>query len=134
MKKFFKWIFRLIALVIVCFVGYGVYDYYMADLHNRPDMPPGAFSISYKNGMRVIIVDVPDQRETRRYFGTSFDVPFYIKDSWSFCYPPIDEERNQAEQFLQQRNWPGERFDAICKVNLDGDEVVRGIITTVPKL
>ncbi len=97
-------------------------------------MPDGAFSISYKNGLRAILVDVPNESETRRYFGFPLDVPFYVSDAWSFCHPPSLEEAPQAALFLEERNMPGERFEAVCKVTLDDDVVVRGLITSVPRL
>lgn len=84
---------RSALLLIAVFICYGIWDYYQADLHTRPDMPPGAFSMSYKNGLRAIMVDTTDQRETRRYFGTPLDVPFYLEKSWSFCRPPTDAEK-----------------------------------------
>lgn len=97
-------------------------------------MPPGAFSLSYKNGLKAILVDVPDERETRRYFGYPADVPFFVEDAWSYCSPPDDEEVAQAERWLSVSDQPGMRVDAICRVDVDGEAVIRGIITTVPKL
>lgn len=124
-----KWV---IGLLVCAGVGYVAYDYYRADLHRRPDMPEGAFSISYKNGLRAILVGVPNERETRRYFGFPADVPFYLEDAWSFCTPPTEME---VKEFESKRNQnPGERLEAICRIDVDGDVVVRGLITTVPKL
>lgn len=51
-----KWSKRVLFAVILaggCYVAYGLYDGYRAGYHTRPDMPDGAFSISYKNGMRA---------------------------------------------------------------------------------
>lgn len=115
-------------------VGWGVYDYRMAGLHTRPDMPPGAFSISYKSGLRAILVDVPDERETRRYLGYPADVPFYIEDAWTFCSPPEGDEVAEAERWLAEGDQPGMRVEAICRIDVDGETVIRGIITTVPRL
>jgi len=97
-------------------------------------MPPGSFSISFKNGLRAILVDVPNERDTRRYFGFPVEVPFYLEDVWSFCSPPSDEEAAQVQQFMAQRDFPGERFEAVCRIQVDDETVVRGLITTVPKL
>lgn len=126
-----KWI---ILILIVAGVGYVAYDDYKAGYHTRPTLPEGAFSLSYKNGLRAILVDVPDQKATRRYFGFPQEVPHYLKDVWSFCYPPTDEEGPQVRQFMQERNMPGERFEAVCKIKADNDIVLRGVITSVPRL
>lgn len=126
-----KWI---VLILILAGGGYFAYDTYMAGLHNRPPMPEGAFSISYKNGLRAILVDVPNEQETRRYFGMPLDVAFYLKDAWSFCHPPTEAEAQDVATYIEQRNVPGERFEAICKIKVDDDVVVRGLITSVPKL
>jgi hypothetical protein len=129
-----KWIGGAMLLGAAGFVGWGVYDYRMAGLHTRPDMPPDAFSISYKSGLRAILVDVPDERETRRYFGYPADVPFYLEDAWAFCSPPEFQEVAWAEGWLEEANQPGMRVEAICRIDVDGETVIRGIITTVPRL
>lgn len=130
----FKWLFRIGLLAILGWIGYVTYDWYMAGHHTRPEMPEGAFSLSYKNGLRGIVVDVADERETRRYFGFPQTVPHYIEDAWSWCHPPTEEEAPQVAKFLADRNMPGERFEAVCKVTADDDVVFRGLITSVPKL
>ena len=125
---------RIVLIVILAFGGYAAYDYYTAGLHTRPEMPEGAFSRSFKNGLRAIFVDMPDERETRRYFGFPSEVPFYLKDSWSWCSPPTKQERALAAPFMAKRDWPGQRFDAVCKVTVEGKEVIRGLIVTVPRV
>lgn len=129
-----KWIGRALIVAVVASVGYGTYDYYRADLHTRPEMPRGAFSISYRNGLRAILVDVPNERETRRYFGFPAEVPFYIEDVWAFCTPPEGSEKQDAEKYIKERGGPGERFEVVCRVKVDDDIVIRGFITSVPKL
>lgn len=129
-----KWIKRLLAIALVGVIGYGGFDYYRAGYHTRPEMPDGAFSISFANGLRAILIDVPNERDARRYFGFPMEVPFYLKDSWSFCHPPTAEEKGQVDAFMERREWPGERFEVVCKVKVDEDVVVRGVITTVPKI
>ena len=123
---------RIVGGLIVIWVGYSVYDYYRAGLHTRPEMPDGAFSISYKSGLRVILVNIPNERETRRYFGYRTEVPFYLEDAWATCLPPTDDE---AREFKANRNDnPGERIEGICRIKVDDDVVIRGIVTSVPKL
>lgn len=58
----FKWLLRMGLLAILGWIGYATYDWYMAGHHTRPEMPEGAFSLSYKNGLRGILVDVADER------------------------------------------------------------------------
>lgn len=129
-----KWIGIVALLGVAGFVGWGVYDYRKAGLHTRPEMPRGAFSLSFKNGLRAIVVEVPDERETRRYFGYPADVPFYIADAWAFCSPPDENEVAEADRWLAQGNQPGMSFEAICRTDVDGENVIRGFITSVPKL
>lgn len=128
------WIKRVLIATFIAWGGYTVYDFYRAGYHTRPEMPAGAFSISYKNGLRAILVDVPNEQKTRRYFGTPIKVPFYLEDAWSFCSSPLDEEMAQVNTILHSRNWPGERIEAVCKIEIDSEVVVRGIVTSVPKL
>lgn len=129
-----KWILRIGLIAVVGYVGYGAYDYYRAGLHTRPEMPPGAFSISFKSGFRAVLVDVPDERDTRRYFGYPFEVPFYLEDTWSICSPPTEEEAPEAAAFMEAQDFPGARFEVVCRIQVDDETVVRGVITTVPKL
>jgi hypothetical protein len=95
-------------------------------------LPEGAFPLSYANGLRANMVGLPDQRDTRRYFGYPFDVPFYLEDAWSTCKAPTEAEIAQIEAEKPSR--PGERVEAVCRIDADGDVVVRGIVTTVPRL
>ena len=125
----------MVAVVALgAFGAFAAYGYFRAGNHTLPEMPKGSFPISFKNGFRAILVDVPNERATRRYFGYPLDVPFYIEDAWSFCSPPNNEESADVEQFMSQRNFPGERFEVICRIQVDDETVVRGLITTVPKL
>ncbi|QRM45351.1 hypothetical protein [Rhizobium sp. BG4] len=128
------WIKRIFGAAVLGIIGYGAFDYFQAGYHTRPEMPEGAFSLSYKNGLRAILVGVPNEKETRRYFGHPQDVPFYLKDAWSFCAPPEGEERAKAAEFIKSRNMPGERFEVVCKIKADNDVVIRGLITSVPRL
>ncbi|NSY61065.1 hypothetical protein [Agrobacterium tumefaciens] len=128
-----KLIKRLLLVGLLGWGVYVVYDQYRAGHFTRPDMPEGAFSISYANGLRAIIVDRPDEKATRRYFGFPVDVPFYLKETWSFCSAPREEEKVQVATFMKERNWPGERFEVVCRIEIDKEVVVRGVITSVPK-
>ncbi|MER8622894.1 hypothetical protein [Mesorhizobium sp. M1143] len=110
------------------------YDQYRAGYFTRPAMPEGAFSLSYKNGLRGILVGIPDEKTTRRYLGFPREVPFYLVDAWSFCRAPRGDEEQHVSKFMMDRNWPGERFEAVCEIDVEGVPVVRGWITSVPKV
>lgn len=129
-----KWTIGVGLVAVLGFVGYGAYDYYRAGLHTRPEMPPGAFSMSFKSGFRAILVDVPNDRETRRYFGYPADVPFYLEDAWSLCSPPTEKEKLQTEAFMKAQDFPGSRFEVVCRILVDDETVTRGFITSVPRL
>ncbi len=128
MLKWLGWI------VLIAGGGYTAYDTYMSGYFTRPNMPEGAFSLSYKNGLRGIMVGMPDEREKRRYLAVPLDVAFYLKDAWSWCSPPTKEENARAAQMMAERNWPGHRLDAVCKIAVGEEQVVRGLIVTVPKV
>ena len=128
------WIKRGLLVAVLGYGGYAVWDYYRGGYFSRPEMPEDAFSISYKNGLRAILVNVQDQRETRRYFSYPLDVPFYLKDTWSLCSPPTQDELPNAEKFISDRNMPGERFEVVCRIQVDNDVVIRGLISSVPRL
>ena len=129
-----KWIVRAAMVAVIGFVGYGAYDYYRAGLHTRPEMPPDAFSLSFKGGMRGIMVDVPDDRETRRYRAYPSDVPSYMEFAWSTCSTPTNEEAPHVERWMTENHVPGNRFEAVCRIEVDDETVVRGFITSVPRL
>lgn len=129
-----KWGILSVIFLGLGYVFYALYDGYKAGYLTRPEMPEGAFSLSYKSGLRGILVDVPEEKRTRRYLGIPLDVPFYLKDTWSWCYPPTKEEAPQVDDFLAQRDWPGQRFEAVCRIMVDGKKVERGIIVSVPKM
>ena len=126
-----KWFLRLLVLGAFGFGGYVAYDYYRAGLHTRPRMPEGAFSLSFKSGLKAIMVELPDARSTRRYLGYPFEVPFYLEEAWSFCTSPTEEDSAAFKREHPDR--PGERLEANCSVEVDGENVKRGFVVTVPK-
>lgn len=129
-----KWIWRLLLIALIGWAGYAAYHYYRGGFHTLPDMPEGAFPLSFTNGLRAVMLDVPDERQTRRYLGLAAEVPFYLEDVWSFCHPPTEELQAEAASFIEERDMPGERFEALCTIDVDGEEVTRGIVTSVPDL
>lgn len=127
-----KWGILSVILMGLGYTAYQSYDAYKGGYFTRPEMPEGAFSLSYKSGLRGILVDVPEEKRTRRYLGIPLKVPFYLQDTWSWCYPPTKEYAAQVDDFMADRDWPGQRFEALCKIMVDGKEVERGIIISVP--
>jgi hypothetical protein len=88
---------KIVWAGVIAAAGYVAYDYYRAGLHTRPEMPEGAFSLSYKSGLRAIMVGVPDMRSERTYLGLPFEVPSWYADAWSLCTAPSDAEKSQAK-------------------------------------
>lgn len=126
---------KLIIALVVIWAAYEAYSYYnfrRAGLHTRPALTEGSFSLSFKSGLRAILHDRPDERKTRRYFGYPLEVPFYIQDAWSDCYPADD--RDAASVLNELGNRPGERVEGICRIDVDGELVTRGFVTSVPRL
>ncbi|WP_171184115.1 hypothetical protein [Ruegeria sp. HKCCC2117] len=128
-----KWILRLIGVLVLGFGGGVVYDYFATGLHTRPEMPPGAFSLSFEDSRRVIMLDTPDERFIRNYImKPRTDVPDYFKDSWSYCKPPTDEERTILEEALNPG--PGMRLDGVCSLDADGEIIPTGLVFSVPDI
>lgn len=129
-----KWVGWGIVAAIIAYVGYEFQNAYRAGYFTRPPVPEGAFSLSYKNGLRGIMVGIPDETASRRYLGFKAEVPFYLEEAWSFCRSPTEDEQQNVSAFMGHRDWPGERFEAVCEIEVDGANVVRGWITSVPKV
>jgi hypothetical protein len=126
-----KW---LLLIVILSFGGYTAYRYVGAGYHTRPEVPEGAFSVSFPSGLRGVVVDLPDDRARRRYLGVALEVPSYLEKTWSWCRPPTTADNPQVVQFMESRDLPGARFEAICEIVLDGDLVTRGLLISVPRV
>ncbi|MGV8831552.1 MAG: hypothetical protein ACOH2N_06210 [Devosia sp.] len=125
-----KW---LLLIAVLTFGGYSAYQYFVAGYHTRPEIPDGAFSVSFPSGLRGIVVDLPEDMN-RRYLGMPLEVPSYLEKTWSRCRPPSIEENPQVVQFMESRDLPGARFEAICEIELDGDLVTRGLLISVPRV
>lgn len=123
----------LLMLAVLAFAGYSAYQYFEAGYHTRPEMPDGAFSVSFPSGLRGVVVGLLED-ETRRYLGMPFEVPSYLEKTWSRCRVPTKEEGPQVVQFMESRELPGARFEAICEITLDGDVVTRGVLISVPRV
>jgi hypothetical protein len=126
-----KWIGRASGAAIIGFVAYGAYTYFAESYHTRPQLPEGAFSISFNSGLRAVVLDIPPERKTRRYLGVPFEVPDSVESVWSWCKRPSADVA--AEVLKQTDMGPGSRLDAVCMAELDGATLRRGAIFSVPR-
>ena len=128
-----KWIGRIVLAGVAAVLGYAVYDYYAADLHLRPDMPEGAFSLSFTDGPRVILQDMEDESFTRRYLARSYkSTPEWYRQSWSFCTAPSEAELAEAQGRIASS--PGMRLDAPCTLDVEGEIIPTAQIHSVSRL
>lgn len=150
----FKWLFRILLIGVLGFVGLAVFDSYRAGYFHLPDVPEGALLISYKNGFRAMVVglEVDDQTvaerppffrrlnqadRNRKYLGFPAEVPSWFEGAWSTCEPATDAEREELYRSFSddvKRSAAGARIDAICTLDVDGQKMLRGIILSVPAL
>lgn len=150
----FKWTLRLVLIGLLGFTGASLYSFHRAGYFSLPDVPDGALLVSFKNGLRGMVVgievDDPNLAEspaifrrlsqsdrTRRFIGYPAEVPVWFEDAWSTCTPPTDTERAELYRSFSEevkRSVQGARFDAICRLDVDGQMMVRGVIFSVPRL
>lgn len=138
--------------------GVGCGGYYACDLNrggyvSLPDIPTGAYPISFKSGLRgsVYDMDVTDDQyadalkifrrlvmanRERRFIGLPSEVPRWFEDSWSTCRAGTEEEREYIVSTMPEdvkREMVGARPDAICCTEIEGERpILRGLICSVP--
>lgn len=147
------WFKKALLVAVVGYVGYGGYGYYRGGYFNLPELPDGAYTISFKNGLRAIVLDAevanPGYADApaffrrlsaadpdRSYLGLPFDVPPWFADDWSTCAAPSEEERTYYEENMPEetkRDMIGARFDAVCYLDVEGGRLPRGLIYSVKK-
>src|SRR5690606_27230952 len=105
-----RWILRVFFLGVLGLAGFWAYDFYRAGYLSLPDLPDGAYTLSYKTGFRAIVLDadVPDTmghdapkyfrslgvaNPDRKYLGIPFDVQPWFREAWSWCKSPTEQER-----------------------------------------
>jgi hypothetical protein len=149
------WITKLVVLGVVGYGGYEAYLLHKGGYFDLPVMAYGSYTVSFKSGLRGIVVDaevstdaladshkifrrLSDANPDRRYLGIPFDVPVWFKDEWSTCIKPSEEELQYIEASLSddaKQQLTGARLDAFCYIETDGDQrIARGLIYSVPKL
>ena len=121
------WKYALLATVVLG-AGYVVYDAYRHAVFDVPeDLPKDAWTIAVRSGFRAIVIDVPEDRETRRYTKT----PEWYRKTWATCRPFTEGE---ASYFRENHDrGPGYRWEAVCEIDADGEIFVRGWIASVPR-
>lgn len=148
-----EWIFRTLILCVVGVAGYSTFSLYQKGLFDIPDMPEGAYAFS-RGSFRGIVFDqeVSNPRGVerskfgrqlvyvnpeRRYLSVPYEVPSWLEDAWSICTRPADNESAALEQSMPdslKRNLVGARLDAVCRISVEGEEVLTGLLYSVPKL
>lgn len=148
-----KWILRFLLIGIVGFLGYVTFLSHQKGYFNIPDMPEGSYVISTRGGFRGIILDaevsmpitdmpkffrrIIHANPGRRYLPIPFEVAPWFEDAWSICTSPSEQERDGFLKPIPQdlkKNLVSARLDAVCKIDVDGKEVLRGLLYSVPKL
>lgn len=147
------WFGKLLLIGVAGYAGYSAYDMHRGGYFSLPDIPDGAYPISFKSGFRAVVYDMEvsdDQYATtskyfrrltmasrdRRFIGIPSDVPRWFEDTWSTCHRGTDEEREYIISTLPEdvkREMEGARLDAICLIEVEGDRpLLRGLIYSVP--
>lgn len=147
------WFSKLLIVGIVGYGGYSAYDMHQGGFFSLPDIPDGAYPISFKSGFRAVVYDmeVSDTQyadtskyfrrltmasRDRRFIGIPSEVPRWFEDTWSTCHRGTDEEREYILSTLPEdvaKEMVGARLDAICLIEVEGERpLLRGLIYSVP--
>lgn len=150
-----RWIVRLLVVSVLGYTGYSVYDLYRGGFFSLPDLPSGAYTVSFKSGFRGIVqgievsnpsgADAPallrqlaPANPDRNYLGFPMEVAPWFEEVWSTCKPPTDEERAYIETSMpddMKRRVQGARLDALCYIETDDNQrILRGLLYSIPKV
>jgi len=128
-----KWFNRFFLLFVFSIAFYAIYIYIIGGYYKRPELPTNSFSISFKSGLRAILVDIPDERLNRKYFGVVADVPFWAKDTWYYCKQPTKTEKQEIRKTINFGK--GSKLEAVCKKTVDENlTIFGGVVFSVPRL
>lgn len=147
-----KWIVGGIVLSFMMYVAYSTYDFYRGGYFSIPDLPHGAYPISFKSGLRAILLEaeVSDTsmadsskyvrrlnaaNRSRKYLGVPFDVQPWFKETWSWCKSPTQAEKSDYERMPAdfRKQFDGAKFEAVCRIKVDDGEITNGLIFSVPE-
>lgn len=147
------WFSKLLLIGVVGYAGFAIYDLNRGGYLSLPDIPDGAYPISFKSGFRAVVhdIEVTDSRyaatskyfrrlamanRDRRFIGIPSNVPRWFEDTWSTCHRGTDEEREYILSTLPEgvaSEMVGTRLDAICFIEVEGERpLLRGLIFSVP--
>jgi hypothetical protein len=150
----FKWIGRIIVAGIFGYLALLMYEYHHFGLFSMPDLPQGAYYVSFENGLRGVVLnaDVPQtstgdgpkffrslsiENRERKYLGIPSEVPSWFADAWSICQAPTEQEQVGITESLPddlRRSLGNARFEAVCRIDVDGEPLMRGLVFSVPNL
>jgi hypothetical protein len=148
-----KWFGRALVLAILGYAIFWLYGTSRAGYFSLPSLPSGAYVLSFGNGLRAIVLDadVPDHsgddaprffralnvaNPERKYLGVPLEVQPWFEDAWSWCTAPTEDDfanlEATPEEFRQKIE--NARFEAVCRIDVDGTEILRGLVFSVPNL
>lgn len=149
-----RWFSRIAGILFVLMIGVFSVEYFQKGYFKIPDMPEGSYVFSNaKTGFRGVVLNPevshpirsgPKMLRTltaanfeRRYIPIEANVPTFFKTSWSVCKAPSPQEKKQVRGSMPvelSQQLASARFDSVCRINVDGTEVVRGWLFSVPRL
>jgi len=148
-----NWFFRLILFCIFAFVLlFGISSFRMG-YFSIPNMPEGSYAISTKGGLRGVILNaevstnldgwpkfmrrISYGNPERRYLGVPHEIAPWFEDAWSICSSPEPDEPSQFQQSMTENMkeiLENAKLEAVCRIEVDGKQLLRGLIYSVPKL
>lgn len=150
-----KKLLKLILIGVIGFMGYAAYDSYKGGYFSIPDLPDRAYPVSFRNGFRAILMDaevnprysgmaddpkyfrrLANANPDRKYLGLPMEVQSWFEDAWSWCKSPTSEEYAELSRMPEElkRMFTNARFEGVCRIEVDGEEIVRGLLFSVPRL
>ena len=126
-----------VVIFIIAGVTFAIYSHRSSPYYNAPYnlVWDNGFLLASKNegSLRAVLKGIPDERDSRRYFTyNAADVPSSHLNTWSMCRPPTEDEATIFAKIAELG--PGERLDAICEIDANGDLFIRGWVTSVADL
>jgi hypothetical protein len=150
----FRWSVRILAITFLGSLVYSGVQGYRGGYFQMPEMPPGSYAFSFKSGFRGILLNAQVTQPVsesmpnffrrlniahpeRRYWGIPFDVPVWMKEAWSTCASPNDEEQTYFAETMPEE-WKSQllhaRLEAVCLVDVDWEKIARGLLYSIPAL
>ncbi len=130
-----KWFVVAVVLAGASAYGHSAYMRYSVGYYDLPEYVPDTASVhSFEGGLRGIYLNSPKEIKTleRKMVGISRDLPEWYNGAWSHCSKP--EEEVDIER-LGVKPKPGMRFEALCYIEVEGEEpVYSGALFSVPNL